>query len=274
MRIVILAPSIYSETACAMAAHLAQSGHAVVGAISLRSLNGKTIRRKLAQWGVRRVVQYIRAKAVPTSARGGVRFDNSYLQPYLRHDSDCFRTLLQVAAGYGFPVTVRPDHNSPESIASLGEWSPDAIVFAGGSILRQPVLDAPRLGVINVHLALLAEIRGMSSPEWSLLEGVPLGITIHFMDTGIDTGPVLQRFVFPAAKQSENLGDLRNRLIAFGVEKLPEVISALERDEVAAVPQPDFNEHRQFFVMHERLRARAEERLATRHSGPLETVHG
>ncbi len=50
----------------------------------------------------------------------------------------------------------------------------------------------PRLGILNVHLGLLPEVRGMSSPEWSLLQGVPLGITFHYMDAGIDTGPVLQ----------------------------------------------------------------------------------
>ena len=50
------------------------------------------------------------------------------------------------------------------------------------------LLDVPRLGVLNIHLGLLPEIRGMSSPEWSLLNRVPVGITIHYMDAGIDTG--------------------------------------------------------------------------------------
>jgi methionyl-tRNA formyltransferase len=85
--------------------------------------------------------------------------------------------------------------------------------------LRKQLLEVPRLGVLNAHLGLLPEIRGMSSPEWSLLQHIPVGVTIHFMDTGIDTGPILQRYEFPHAPQCESLSDLRNRLIAFGIEK-------------------------------------------------------
>ena len=123
-------------------------------------------------------------------------------------------------AFYGFPVAVCNDQNAPDSIARLREWSPDLIIFAGGNILRKQLLEVPRLGVLNVHLGLLPEIRGMSSPEWSLLNQIPVGITIHYVDAGIDTGPILQRCEFPDAARCESLSDLRNRLIAFGVEKI------------------------------------------------------
>jgi methionyl-tRNA formyltransferase len=68
----------------------------------------------------------------------------------------------------------------------------------------------------------------MSTPEWSLLNNVPVGITIHYVDAGIDTGPILQRWEFPDAAQCDSLSDLRNRLIAFGVEKVSEVVSGLD----------------------------------------------
>jgi methionyl-tRNA formyltransferase len=187
---------------------------------------------------------------------------NPYLRPLLESRAKVFRSLRDVAKFYGFPVAICRDQNSASSITRLREWTPDLIVFTGGNILRQPLLQVPRLGVLNVHLALLPEIRGMSTPEWSLLNNIPVGVTIHFIDAGIDTGPILQRYEYPDAARCESLPDLRNRLIAFGIEKLGEVIAALDRGTMVATPQSQLEKDNQFFVMHEWLQARASERLA------------
>jgi folate-dependent phosphoribosylglycinamide formyltransferase PurN len=263
VRIVILAPSVYSETACAMAAHLAQSGHALVGAIALRSLDYNTLRRKLGQWGAREFISYGRTKLLPREnqdARASVV--NPYLTSFLTHESGAFRSLREVGAYYDFPALVCRNQNDSRSIALMREWSPDVIVFTGGNILRKPVLDVPRLGVLNVHLGFLPEVRGMSAPEWSLLTNVPLGVTIHYMDAGIDTGPVLEKFELPDDCYCTSLVDLRNRLIALGVERTVEVVRALDGGLISAKPQSQLDQDNQFFVMHELLRERAAAHLA------------
>jgi methionyl-tRNA formyltransferase len=145
--------------------------------------------------------------------------------------------------------------------------------------LRKQLLDVPRLGVLNIHLGLLPEIRGMSSPEWSLLNHVPVGITIHYMDAGIDTGPILQRYELPDVRRSKSLSDLRHRLIAFGVEKAGDVVAGLDQGTITATPQnllhSNVNQDSQFFVMHQRLQARAAERLASAHqTSPPTMVNG
>jgi len=285
MRIVILSSSVYSETACALAAHLAQSEHVPVGALALRTLHGATVLRKLGQWGVRGVALYARGKLIPRRTDGLPRVQNPHLRPLLEHGDGVFRSLREVAAVYDLPVATCDDQNAPDSVSLLKQWSPDLIIFAGGNILREPLLEVPRLGVLNAHLGLLPEIRGMSSPEWSLLSHVPVGITIHYVDAGIDTGPVLQRCELPDAARCESLSDLRNRLIAFGVVKLAEVVAALERGTITATPQskpdkdrPDkdrLDEDRQFFVMHEWLQERAAAQLRrTRPPAVSGAAHG
>jgi folate-dependent phosphoribosylglycinamide formyltransferase PurN len=274
VRIVILSSSMYSETACAMAVRMAKLGHIPVGALSLFTLHRGTLLRKLGQLGAKEVTRYARAKLISSPDGRQVRLSNPYLEPLLMHEDGIFRSLREVAAFYEFPIATCHAQNSPRSIVRLKQWAPDSIIFTGGDILRQPLLELPRLGVLNVHLGLLPEIRGMSSPEWSLLNHVPVGITIHYMDSGIDTGPILQRNKFPDAAQCESLGDLRNRLIAFGVEKTAEVVSQLESGTISATPQSHLDRDRdvrdrdvthgednQFFVMHERLQQRAAERL-------------
>ncbi len=262
MRIVVLAPSPYSETACATAVRLARIGYIPTGALALSTLDHRTLLRKIAQWGVRDVARYARTKLTPPASDGQSKLHNPYLQSFLQHGSGVFRSLREVASFHGFPLLTCHDQNTPDSIERLRQWSPDLLIFTGGNILRKQLLAAPRLGVLNVHLGLLPQIRGMSSPEWSLLTRVPVGITIHYMDAGIDTGPVLQRYEYPDLAQCESLSDLRHRLISFGIEKIGEVVAALDQRTIIPTPQTDHDNDHQFFVMHEWLQSRAAQRLA------------
>jgi methionyl-tRNA formyltransferase len=267
MRIVMLCSSVYSETSCAMAIRLAQTGFVPVGAIALPSLDHATLLRKLAQWGALGVARYAWTKSGRNAEHLQLR--NLYLQPILSRESGVFRSLREVAAFYEFPIAVFRDQNAPNSIAQVREWSPDLIVFSGGNILRPRLLEIPRLGVLNLHLGLLPETRGMSSPEWSLLTGIPIGVTIHYIDAGIDTGPILRRCEFPEAFRCESLDDLRNRMIAFGIEKIIDVVADLGRDAIKATPQSELDQDNQHFVMHEWLQAQASERLKKIHPATL-----
>ena len=264
MRVVILCSSPYSETGCAVAARLAQVGYSPVGALTLPSWDRRTLLRKVGQWGLRDSIHYAVAKLAPGKAAYRKQVLNPYLERALRHGDGVFGSLRDVGRAHGFPVVTCSDQNSARAIAQLEQWSPDLAIFAGGSILQDEVLKIPRLGVLNSHLALLPEIRGMSSPEWSLLCGVPLGITIHFMDTGLDTGPILLRSEFAGADECDSLTDLRNRIIAEGMELLAEAVAGLDRGTLSAVPQAEREGDRQFFVMHERLKAVATRRLKKR----------
>src|ERR1700730_5573202 len=276
MRTVVLCSSVYSETACAMTVRLAQSGYAPVGAIALSTLDPGTLLRKLGQWGTRDVARYAIAKLFPQNTGKREYLRNPHLKPLLAHRDEFFRNLRGIARQYDFPIVACLDQNAASCVAQLKEWSPDLIIFTGGDILRKQFLDVPRLGVINMHLGLLPEIRGMSSPEWSLLKDVPVGVTVHYIDSGIDTGSILRRCEFPDAARCDSIADLRNRLIAFGVERVAEVVVALDRGFLAASPQSELDRDNQFFVMHEWLQARAVERLKKncRSSVPAGTSHG
>lgn len=257
MRIVILASSIYSETSCAMAVRLAEVGYIPVGALALASVNSAILLRKFAQWGPREAVRYAYSKLIPQTSAAQGRIQNKYLKPWLQRGYHCFRNMREIGKFYRFPVAVCRDQNAAASVARLRTWAPELVVFTGGNILREAVLGVARLGVLNVHLGLLPEVRGMSSPEWSLLSNVPVGVTIHSMDGGIDTGPILRRLEFPDAKRCRSLAELRHRLIAYGIEQIGNIISDLDRGLYAPTPQPDQDIDNQFFVMHEWLQARA-----------------
>jgi hypothetical protein len=255
-----------------MAVQMASLGHVPVGALSLSAFNRATLLRKIGQWGGLEVVRYARTKLFPQSEDASAR--NPHLERWLQQGNKSFNSLREVGTFCGFPVARCSNQNSPDAISSLKAWSPDLIIFTGGNILRKPLLEVPRLGVLNVHLGLLPEIRGMSSPEWSLLTNIPVGVTVHYMDAGIDTGPILLRSEFADAIRCESLSEMRHRLIAFGVEKAGEVVEGLARGTISATPQSDVDNDSQFFVMHEWLQVRAAERLTASRAPIAGVVHG
>ena len=87
------------------------------------------------------------------------------------------------------PTAVR----KPELAERLRALEVDvAVVVAYGRILPKPVLDAPRLGCVNVHASLLPKLRGAAPIQWSILRGeTHTGVCLMRMDEGMDTGPVL-----------------------------------------------------------------------------------
>jgi hypothetical protein len=78
------------------------------------------------------------------------------------------------------------DH--PQSIARLKQLDLDVGLHKAGVIYREQTINCFRLGILNSHIGLLPEYRGRSVMEWSLLQGEPTGVTVFFIDAGIDTG--------------------------------------------------------------------------------------
>jgi len=102
--------------------------------------------------------------------------------------------------------------NTEESIAQLKKFDPELFIVAGYStILKQKVLDIPQLGTINLHAGRLPEYRGGSPLNWQLINGEEkAGISVIFMDEGIDTGCVLAEEEFPIG-QNDTISDLHQK---------------------------------------------------------------
>lgn len=91
-----------------------------------------------------------------------------------------------------------------------------ALVVAYGRILPKDVLEAPRLGCVNVHASLLPKLRGAAPITWAIVRGEPeTGITLMKMDEGMDTGDMLEQFPTPIT-DDETAGELSERLSALG----------------------------------------------------------
>lgn len=79
----------------------------------------------------------------------------------------------------------------PEQVAHLRAVAPDLGIVAWWPFLLRPeVFTVPPLGCLNFHPSLLPHGRGKHPNFWALREGTPFGVSLQFVDAGIDTGPV------------------------------------------------------------------------------------
>ena len=122
------------------------------------------------------------------------------------------------------PVSLRSDEAQAE-FSALG--ADIAVVVAYGLILPQAVLDAPRLGCLNIHASLLPRWRGAAPIHRAIMAGdAETGICIMQMEAGLDTGPVLFREAV-AIGAEETTGELHDRLSRMGAALIGQALARL-----------------------------------------------
>ena len=137
----------------------------------------------------------------------------------------------------GLPVRHPVSLRTPEAQAEFAALGADvAVVVAYGLILPQVVLDAPRLGCLNIHASLLPRWRGAAPIHRAIMAGdAETGVCIMQMEAGLDTGPVLLREA-TAIGATETTGQLHDRLSEMGARLIGQALAALPG--LTPVPQP------------------------------------
>jgi methionyl-tRNA formyltransferase len=142
--------------------------------------------------------------------------------------------------GTGIEVFSPDSINTPEALAHLQHWKPDlVVVMAYGQILKQAVLEVAPLGCINVHTSLLPAYRGAAPIQWAIANGDrETGVTIMYMDEGMDTGDILGRRRVMIGN-SETAGELHDRLAEEGALALQAVVEDVIGGRVKRQPQDE-----------------------------------
>ena len=111
-----------------------------------------------------------------------------------------------------------------------------ALVAAYGLILPQAILDAPKLGCLNVHASLLPRWRGAAPIQRAILAGDEVtGVTIMRVEAGLDTGPMLA--TAEVTMHRKTAGELTSELGKTGARRLVEVLADLRAYPPAAQPE-------------------------------------
>ena len=148
---------------------------------------------------------------------------------------------VKVAAlARGIPVNQPTKVRTPELAAWVREQRADlALVLAYGRILVKDVLEAPRLGCLNLHASLLPRYRGAAPITWCIVRGErETGVCLMQMDEGLDTGPVRSTHRIPIG-DDETAGELAPRIAELAAKVVREDLPRVLAGELPPVPQDD-----------------------------------
>ena len=117
---------------------------------------------------------------------------------------------------------------------------PDLIVTcAYGQIIPEVILSCPRLGCINVHASLLPKLRGGSPLHHAIIDGYDkTGVTIMYMDKGMDTGDIITQEEIPILK-TDTVGTIHDKLSILGSELLLKTLPSIINGTNQRIKQED-----------------------------------
>jgi methionyl-tRNA formyltransferase len=156
--------------------------------------------------------------------------------------------LRAAAEATGLTVMETRRLRRPEVFEQYAALKPDLNVMAFVTdIIRENVLNAPPLGTIQYHPSLLPRHRGIASINWAIIQGDAVtGLTIFWVDAGIDTGPILLQKEVPI-EPDDTVGSIYfNRLFPLGVDAMVEAVEMVRagtaprivQNEAAATYEP------------------------------------
>ena len=148
--------------------------------------------------------------------------------------------VKKVAQDLGLEIRQPEKLSQPGVFEALASLKPDVIVVvAYGQILRQNVLDLPRLGCINIHSSLLPRWRGAAPIHWAMLSGdTETGVTTMKLVLKLDAGDILLQRKTPIGP-SEGVEILHDRLSTLGAELVLPTLEGLENGTLTGTRQDE-----------------------------------
>ncbi len=165
-------------------------------------------------------------------ARHFLERDNSEVDYFEDHRT--VKLQLGVTALTGPPGII----NKQDEIDQMSALCPDVVLVFGTGLLGANIIERFAGRIINLHLGLSPYYRGAGTNFWPLVNREPefVGATVHYLDAGIDTGPLIahSRPTFDAADGPHDLG---NRAIISGAETLVQAARAHAEGKLKPVTQ-------------------------------------
>ena len=148
------------------------------------------------------------------------------------------RSLLKFSKEKGLPVKQFSKINEPSSIEYLKSLELDYLFsIQYDQIIRQPVIDTAKSGAINLHFSPLPRYRGVSPIALALLNGEKeFGVTMHYMDPGVDTGDLISQVMFNI-ESIANARELYDLVVEKGLELFADSIDNILAQKNSRSPQ-------------------------------------
>ena len=247
MKVALLAPTAYSKYSLAVAELLRLNGVSVSLLIVPSMYNLKRIKVTWQREGID-LLRKIWTKIL-LSHRDAVE---TPLDQLMQSKGILYRPLPKYCDQHSIHYHPVQDLNSQQSATAIYEHEVDLIVFTGGGLIRRELLDSVRIGILNCHWGILPEYRGMDTTIWAEWEQQPTGLSLHLMDRGVDTGPIISTHPVERAPD-ESFEAFYERMEALSAERIVATAQLICQGTVDPTPQ-EITQGKQYYIMHDRLR--------------------
>jgi methionyl-tRNA formyltransferase len=180
------------------------------------------------------------AKAQRTYATFGPRFFAVYALRYLMSRLRPHRSVAAVLRRRGIPVVrLRTSINHPDALSRIAAFTPDVLVsILCNEVFKRPLIELAPKGCLNLHSALLPKYRGLMPSFWVLKNGErTTGVSVFFVDDGIDSGPILVQREIPIDAMSQS--QLIRTTKAIGMEAVAEALAKIRDGDTGTLPNDD-----------------------------------
>ncbi len=169
----------------------------------------------------------------------GLKFFAYYSFKFIKSKLNAGNSVAKVLGKYGIPlIQIEGNINSKISRAKLTEFRPDLLVSIGGNqIFKKPLLELATYGCVNLHTALLPKYRGLMPSFWVLKNKEEFtGVSVFFVDEGIDSGPILVQKKVKIGNRSQE--ELINHTKQIGMESIIECVEMIQKGGYQLIPNP------------------------------------
>lgn len=168
----------------------------------------------------------------PFFFRYGLKFISSKFNPD--------KSIRKVLKKHHIPlIGIEGSINSTQSLDTIRSYQPDLLIsIAGNQIFRKLLIELAPKGCLNLHTALLPKYRGLMPTFWVLKNGeTHTGVTVFFVDEGIDSGAILvQKKVEIGTKSQQQLIEHTKKI---GMEAIVESIEMIARGNYSLIENRD-----------------------------------
>lgn len=121
------------------------------------------------------------------------------------------------------------DLNNRRSEIVLKNIKPDLVVLASAPIIKKSILKIPKLGIINAHPSLLPKYRGRKAIERAIGDGEKIGVSVHWVDAGIDTGKVILQKELKVS-QTDNIRSIKQKANKLSYDLVVKAIEKISKE--------------------------------------------
>ncbi len=153
-----------------------------------------------------------------------------------KDSSEVFPTTQDIVIDLNVPIFLVQNHNDKECEEFLKRCNVDLIVLGDTRVIKKNIMNIPKIGVINSHPGYLPDVKGNNPYIWAVINDLPQGCSIHFIDENVDTGDVILREKIDI-KTCKSYTDLLRRINHLCADLMVEAVGQIKNESYLRTPQ-------------------------------------